>query len=977
MKKRILLCFFIVMGTLSQGWTQYWQQDLQYFIEVNLNVAQKSIEAKQVIEYSNNSPNDLKELYIHVYPNSHSNKKTAFAQQLLENNSLFFQKAPQEDLGKISHLNFQRLDYYNASEGFNDISGASLNWSYTDHQDIIKIDLKDAPLKSGHKIYIYTPFHVQLPKVFSRLGYGDQVMHFTQWHPKPAVYDQNGWHPMPYLDQGEFYGEFATYHVSIQLPKSFTVIATGEVDQVEQQRMRDLAEGKVIESTEGQKNISFYAEKVHDFAWFVSDQWTLDYFLLERENDSSIDVWTASLNPDTWQNVFQAVQHTVDYLDRYVGAYPYPQISIVDGDLSAGAGMEYPMVSLIQKGLKGPLLERVVVHEVGHNWFYGVLANNERANPWMDESINSFYESRVMNQIDPNNQDSMNEHVEKILIRSLSKTRKSQPVNLGSEQYTSLNYGVDLYLKAPKMIHYLSQYLGEEEFNKMMQEYYEAWKFKHPTPEDLKKSWSKSVSKDIDWFFEWMDQAYLGDVKLKKASKGTLKITNQTGIKSFPIGYYNNVDGKHHWVSFEGPDTLISIGTEQKEWSFLDSFLDDNAINNYSSYKWSVRPIGGLNFRNKEMVYALPIIGFNAHDGWMLGIGLHNYSLESKTLEFNLLPFYSFQSKAFTGQGKFQYNIWGDHTFAQQVSVGLKAASYHFWDFERGNNEYFQRFIKIAPYVHIHFKNKNPRSLWKNRLNLQFDFIKEQSFNYNWSDDIGMFVPMERIWVDENYLKLHHNIKYNHPLSPLSIDIKAQGNEKILKMSGEVNWRIPYMYKNQSAKIRAFAGWMWYNKNKYAYLPLKYHWATTYTSNFDFTYEEAFWARNEYTSFAQQQISIHDGGFKTLSAQYHSPIGISNSWLTGLNLSFDIPKVNLPIRVYADLTLYPNKAFVTTIQSSYAIGVEFYASDILSVYFPILLSDDFKDYKKFFLANSYGRTISFKFNLNALNLERFRSLLSN
>lgn len=979
MNKKLFLWVLLSLAVLSEVTAQYWQQEIDYFIEVKLDVNQKNLEAYQVISYQNNSPDDLSFIYFHVYPNSHANKQTAFAKQLLQNQSLRFQKAKPGDLGWIDQLDFQKLSVFEPStDSLKELSGVKLPWTFTEHHDIVKVDLSQQPLKSGDKIFIYTPFKVKLPKAYSRMGAGEQVFHLSQWYPKPAVYDAKGWHPMPYLDQGEFYGEFANYYVHIEIPKSYTVLGTGQVDQEEEQRMKSLAYGQELIDSIGYKKVSYVAERVHDFAWFVSNQWHLNYFLLEREKSHSIDVWMATLNPDLWKNVPQYVEQTVRFLDQAVGTYPYSQISIVEGDLLAGAGMEYPMVSLIQKGLSGQSLEEVVVHEVAHNWFYGILANNERAFPWMDESLNSFYEQKIISSQSESKEKNQEEHISNILIRSQSKTKNSQAITSHSEEFTDLNYGVDLYMRAPMMIQYLEAYLGQEQFQNMMQSYFEEWKFKHPYPEDLRKHWSERVNKDIQWFFEWLEQPFLGDVEIKKMSSQRLKIANNTGVSNFPIAYFNAHDSMIHWIQFSGQDTVISVQDYQdKRWALMESLIDDKVNNNVTVNQWAVRPIAGLNLKNRKVIYAFPTLGINSHDGFMLGLGWHNYTIEPKSFEFSWMPFYSFKSKSWTGQGNISYNIWGANNFAQSVMLGLKGASYHFWDFERNNNNFFQRFIKLAPYVQVDFNQKNPRSLWAHQMSLQFDYIKEQSFNYSWSEESESFIPEGKYWEDESYISLSYDVKYNGILSPAQFGLKAQGNHKLVKLSAEVNWEIPYLYKKQSAKIRGFAGWMWYDQSKLAYLPLKYHWATTYTSVHDFTYEETFWARNEHRSFAQQQISIQDGGFKTLSAQYHQPIGISSSWLTALNLSFDIPKLNIPLRIYADLSVYPDQVLDHKIHSSYAIGLELYASSFLSVYFPLILSEDFKEYKKFFLAGSYGRTISLKFNLNEFQIPRLRKSIFN
>lgn len=980
MKSLRLILLLALMPSILFAKKHYWQQDLQYFIDVKVDTNDHKLEAHQVLIYKNNSPDVLNELYIHVYPNAYANKKTAYAKQQLENGSLSFQKAKPEEMGYVEGLDFQVLDTftYNNSVNQHDLNGKALKWGFTKDLDIVKVDLSDRPLQPGDSMIIYTPFQVKLPHVFSRKGHAEGVYHVSQWFPKPAVYDEKGWHPMPYLDQGEFYGEFARFEVNIEVPGDYVVLATGAVDPKEKNWMMRKAKGEKDSLEKETKRVHYSANQVHDFAWFASDQWHLKHQDWQKPDGEVIDVWTAALDQKEWKKAAQWTQETLAYLSEEVGTYPYPQVTVVEGGLGAGGGMEYPMITVIQKGMKGDLLQKVIIHEVGHNWFYGVLASNERAYPWMDESINSFYEKRISIKYAEEGSADILERLEdgllESLIRSRSKTKHSQAITNHSEDFTDLNYGLDVYEKGPRMMEYLAAFLGEDDFKKMMQDYYQEWQFKHPQPEDLQKSWTTSTKKDITWFFQWIDHHQIGDVQIKKQGSKQVKLVNNTGIARFPISLSSTPDSTEvQWFQFSGKDTIVALSNTEKVWN-VGLAIDQNLINNSTQNKLALRGFGGFNLQHKEVIYALPIMGGNAHDGYMLGLGFHNYTLESKKLEFNVLPFYAFKSKNWTGQAAFRYHIWSASDFAERISLGFKGASYHFKSFEINQQSYFQRFVKASPFLEIQLKKAHPRSLWDQSVKVQFDYIREQAFNYEFDVSSDAFRPTEKYWKDENYLSLKYQGTYAHPLSPLNFMAKAQGNDRLLRLSASAEWTIPYLLKKQKAQIRWFGGMMWYNSDAYAYLPVKYQWASTYTSDHDFTYEDIFLARGERTSFIQNQVAMREGGFKTSSGWYHQPIGTSDSWITAVNLNFNIPKLHLPIRVYADLSVYPDPND-GEINTSYALGIELYAGEIASVYFPILLSQDFKDYKQYILANKYGRLISFKLDLNALHVSKMKNKL--
>ena len=214
-----LVCTCIFAFAFSQN--GYWQQELKYKISVTLNDQEHSLDAFESLVYTNHSPDTLRFIWFHLWPNTFKNDKTAFSEQMVENGDTHFYFGGKEKRGYINRLDF-RVDEVAAKteDHYQDI-------------DIIRLILP-RPLPPGESITITTPFHVQLPEISSRSGHMGQSYQVTQWYPKPAVYDRTGWHPMPYLDQGEFYSEFGSFDVQITLPKNYVVAATGELQNEEE-----------------------------------------------------------------------------------------------------------------------------------------------------------------------------------------------------------------------------------------------------------------------------------------------------------------------------------------------------------------------------------------------------------------------------------------------------------------------------------------------------------------------------------------------------------------------------------------------------------------------------------------------------------------------------------------------------------------------------------------------------------------------
>ena len=209
---------------------QYFQQKVNYSIDVTLNDKRHELSAFEKVEYFNNSQDTLRFLYFHLWPNAYSNNTTDLAKQL------FTKKGKQRLFndpqlrGSIDSLNFK-------------VDNKEVVWYLLPNQpDICKITL-NKPLYPGQSILISTPFHVNIPKgVTSRLGHIGESYQISQWYPKPAVYDKTGWHQMPYLDQGEFYSEFGSFDVRITLPENYTVGASGDLQtKLEVERLNKLA----------------------------------------------------------------------------------------------------------------------------------------------------------------------------------------------------------------------------------------------------------------------------------------------------------------------------------------------------------------------------------------------------------------------------------------------------------------------------------------------------------------------------------------------------------------------------------------------------------------------------------------------------------------------------------------------------------------------------------------------------------------
>ena len=319
---------------------------------------------------------------------------------------------------------------------------------------------------------------------------------------------------MPYLDLGEFYSEFGNFDVEITAPSAYVVAATGVLQ--DETTLRELKE-KGKHTAEGNIKVWHYKQNdIHDFAWFASKDFVVKYDTAVLPSNKIIDIFSY-YKPKSkgWQESVGYAKDGIKKYSSWLGDYPYTTASIVQGSKNENSGgMEYPTITLITEQETGQELDATIVHEVGHNWFYGALATDERIHPWMDEGMNSYYQKRYEKEkygdrspvkgtpfIHKQPTDE-----EGLLFETMSKIEKDQPIETSSTNFTTVNYVLSAYYKTSVWMKKLEEELGRELFDKAMHSYYNDWKFKHPYPEDLKAEFEKKLSKGTDEIFKLLDQ---------------------------------------------------------------------------------------------------------------------------------------------------------------------------------------------------------------------------------------------------------------------------------------------------------------------------------------------------------------------------------------------------------------------------------------------------------------------------------------
>ncbi len=927
----------------------YFQQEVNTKIQVSLNDTAHSLKGRIRIEYINHSPDTLQKLFLHLWPNAYRTNKTAFARQSTRTGipEFYFSKPSQR--GYIDSLFFK-------------INGTHhIPYYMGDSIDIAKIPLK-SPLNPGDTAIITTPFYVKIPDVFSRLGHDGQAYYISQWYPKPAVYDQNGWHPMPYLHMGEFYSEFGDFDVSISLPANYRVAASGKLlDDAERKWLKNLKKethNGFPPSASKQKTLHYHAENVHDFAWFADKRWAVDYLTWQ----DSVDVFAFYLPESwhSWKSATEYIRKTLDYYSGQIGELHYPSYAAIQADEGAGGGMEYPGVTHISMSAGGKSLERIIMHEVGHNWFYGSLGFNERRYPWLDEGLNSFYEKKYMRHHYPGDTDmfdalisawSENNLGPELTYKYSRSLGIDQPANLHSDDFYTVNYGTVVYNKTVSAFFYLEAWIGEHRFEQIMQEFFRLWKNKHPGPEDLRRHFENQSGQDLSWFFdELMGSTRAVDYRISKITEDSIFIKN-CGEISAPVFFGTKdtvlkAEGFSGTKSFPKPESITDYCRIDPEFNMLEfNRSNDKYISGLfpAEKPLKLKFFGGVDDFDKNELYYMPVPAFNGLDGFMPGLLLYNNFIPVNNLEYQLLPMYGLKTDRLLATGNINWhrNLYGQENLKRfGITISGK-------QFSLTEDIAYQ---KLRGSISLDFRHNNHRM----ESGMHLNFITTSTQNRK---------PL-------HYQQLSYNAKRSLSGYLLSANATLEHGAAYVKLALESKNRIKYNAKT-GLDIRVFGGVLHYYDYKNHPYNVNFRLAGT-SAQSDYLYETTLYNRSlymsDYEQAAARQFVPDDGGFAL-----YSPIQ-SDRWLISLNLSSDTP---LPFAdVYLNAATLPDVfeySFYDEKFAFYEAGIRIsLIKDIAEIYLPLLYSKSLKNINDGIYSDNYWHKIRFRLSLNRLNPFDFR-----
>ncbi len=947
-----LLTLILFCSQLYAQKAGYWQQQVDYTIAVTLNDKTHSLEGFEKIIYTNNSPDTLTYIWIHLWPNAYKNDKTAFSDQLLENGDTRFYFSDKEQKGYINRLDFKVNDNVAETE------------DHPQHIDIVKL-LLPSPLLPGKQTIITTPFHVKLPFNFSRGGHVGESYQITQWYPKPAVYDKQGWHPMPYLDQGEFYSEWGNFDVSITLPDNYVVAATGELQNEtekdwlkkrkdynwqpfkEKKKTKAGSYKTVIQefphSSLTTKTIRYLQNNAHDFAWFADKRFIVAWDTLVTEKNKRIDLFSfyTSSEKNNWSSANGFLKTAIQKRNNWVGEYPYNVVSAVLAPKNYSGGMEYPTITIVAPTADARLLEYTVAHEVGHNWFYAALASNERQYPWLDEGLNTYYDNRYSRekygdkgelQVGGASKTVPLRKMEKLEFESLVAVKKDQPISTSSENLSVSNYALTAYYKTASWLEYIEKSIGKEAFDAAIQEYYQRWKFKHPQPDDFKKAMEEATHQKMDSFF------------LLLHTKGSLPHEKRAG------------------TDFLLMPSLSSVRRH---------------ITSTAKYIYTISPA----------------LGINSYDKVMLGVLLTNIKKPTTPFQFLLAPMYATGSKHLSGLATIRYSFFPEKIFSK-IALGVSAATFSINDFTDSEGKYLrQGFYKFVPTLRFELQEKNPRSTTQRYIQLKSFFLQEERLRF-YRDTIitGIDTTITNKFKNNinntTLLQLKAKIENFRALYPYSGELIIDQGKDFVRAAFTGKYFFNYA-KGGGLDLRFFAGKFFYTSPKTFVRELstdRYHLNMTGANgNEDYTYSDYFVGRNKFEGTASQQLMARDGFFKVRTDLLADKVGRSDDWLIAMNFSSTIPSsinplsilpFSIPLKVFVDIGTYAEawdrNANTDRILFDAGLHLPLF-KETINIYLPIFYSAPFKEYIKSVLPpkNRWLKTISFSIDISNFNVRKF------
>ena len=455
----------------------YWQQHVDYDMDIDMNVENFQYVGKQKLVYTNNSPDVLNRVYYHLYFNAFQ----PGSEMDVRSRTI---KDPDPRVGdRISKLLPNEIGYIKVKS----LTQNGKTISYETVGTVLEVKLAQ-PIQPGEKVTFEMSFDGQVPKQIRRSGRDNAegvALSMTQWYPKMAEYDFEGWHADPYIGR-EFHGVWGDFNVKLTIDKDYIVGGTGYLKSEKKAK-------------KGKKTLHFEAPRVHDFTWAADPDYLHD--TMQVPNGPMLHFYYKKDLPEEnlkfWKDLQPKTVQLMEFFSENVGQYPYEQYSVIQG---GDGGMEYAMCTLITGKRSFGSLVGVTAHELAHTWFQFLLATNEAKHEWMDEGFTSYISALAMNSLREEKRENPLSGSYRSYLR-LANSNAEQPLTTHADRY-NLNgaYGAAAYSKGAVFLAQLGYIIGDDNLKKTIKRYFKDFSFKHPKPLDIVRTAERVTDLELDWY---------------------------------------------------------------------------------------------------------------------------------------------------------------------------------------------------------------------------------------------------------------------------------------------------------------------------------------------------------------------------------------------------------------------------------------------------------------------------------------------
>ena len=487
MKLLFYLFFSLPCVLLSQS---NWQQNADYEMNVDIDVESYRFNGSQEILYTNNSPDTISKVYYHLYFNAF---KPGSQMDVRSLNISDPDSRVKDRISKLEKNEEGDLSVFELKQDGKPV--------FFEQQETVLLARLNKVLLPGKKTKLTLLFEGVVPKQIRRSGRNNKdgvALSMTQWYPKLAEYDFEGWHPNPYIAR-EFHGVWGDYSVKITIDKNYILGGTGYLQNSTEIGYGYHPKNKTIDHSEKEKlTWHFFAPSVHDFTWAADPDFVHD--VVKGPNDVDLH-FLYKTNQENWRKLQPHSVGLMKYFNENIGEYPWKQYSIIQG---GDGGMEYAMSTLITGGEQYSRLLGTTSHEMAHAWFQHILANNEAKHPWMDEGFASYIDVLAENSVlgkTPKNPFKRSYDS----YRRLANSGVEQPQTTHSDRYNyNFAYSVSAYSKGSVFLAQLGYIVGPKTLKKILKRYFNEFKFKHPSPNDFKRVAEKVSDLELEWYLnDW------------------------------------------------------------------------------------------------------------------------------------------------------------------------------------------------------------------------------------------------------------------------------------------------------------------------------------------------------------------------------------------------------------------------------------------------------------------------------------------